>query len=119
MAKKLQILLMIFCLGIFIFPKQAFLMQRTEMNCCQKEQPSKECCSKDAAPKEKKQDRHSCEGNCAKCSGCSVSVVFLSVSMPSLQEKKSSVITQKVEKAYLQPSLSIPYQSIWQPPKIG
>lgn len=118
MAKQLQMVFMVFCLGIFLFPRQTVMLQSQEMNCCQKEQPSKDCCSK-ASPEEKKQDQHSCEGNCADCSGCSVPVVFLSANLQPLSFRKGVQISQKVENLYLQPHVSVPCPSIWQPPKIG
>lgn len=119
MAKQLHILLMVFCLGIFIFPKQNALPQKEEMSCCQKE-TTKDCCASKEAPKESKEQNHSCEGDCSQCGGCAVSIVLLIPSQVSFPlEKSSTYISQKVETPYLQPSLSAPNQAIWQPPKIS
>lgn len=62
----------------------------------------------------------SCNSNCAKCTSCSLSVVFLGEETDkSLSEISSHAISNKVENLYLAPYLSQLSIAIWQPPKIG
>ncbi len=122
MAKKVQLILMIFCLGIFVVPKQIFFAENKEMSCCNKENPTKSCCDKEKSSpcKDSKNKHHSCDGNCTNCVFCSTSIVFLGVEFQNLLEKISQKhISNKVENFYLQPSLSQLPKKIWQPPKIS
>ena len=122
MAKKVQLILMIFCLGIFVVPKQIFFAENNEMSCCNKENPTKSCCDKEKSSpcKDSKNKHHSCDGNCTNCVFCSTSIVFLGVEFQNLLEKISQKhISNKVENFYLQPSLSQLPKKIWQPPKIS
>ncbi len=122
MAKRLQILLMVFCLGIFIFPKQTISTENTEMSCCKIEKTTKDCCgkSKKSAPcNDSKNKSHSCDGNCNNCSSCSFTVVFIGVNVNVAESNVPQIISNKVEKLYLQPNFSKLYKAIWQPPKIG
>lgn len=48
MAKKIQILTLIFCLGIFIFPKQNISVDSEKQDCCKTE---KTCCDKEKSEK--------------------------------------------------------------------
>lgn len=122
MAKKFQLILMIFCLGIFVVPKQIFFAENKEMSCCNKENSTKSCCDKEKPSpcKDSKTKHHSCDGNCSNCVFCSTSIVFLKVEFENKIEKFSqNNISNKVENFYLQPSLSDLPKKIWQPPKIS
>lgn len=122
MAKKFQIVLMIFCLGIFIFPKQIFVVEKNEMSCCKKEKPSTDCCGKTekSAPcKDSKNKSHSCDGNCSNCSSCAFTIVFIGGEILCSELKTQNNISNKVEKIYLQPNFSKLSKAIWQPPKIS
>ena len=122
MAKKFQILTLIFCLGIFIFPKQIISVDsekkdccKTEKSCCDKSKPEKKSCHQD-----KKEDKKSCKGNCSNCHSCSFTLVFNLENKNILDFNKSHhFISKKVENLYLQPHFSSLFVSIWQPPKIG
>ena len=122
MAKKVQLILMIFCLGIFVVPKQIFFAKTQEMSCCNNEKPTKSCCEKEKSSpcKDSKNKHHSCDGNCTNCSFCASSIAFLKVEFQNEFENISQHnISQKVENFYLQPSLSQLPKKIWQPPKIS
>lgn len=122
MAKRLQILLMVFCLGIFIFPKQMISAENTEMSCCKTEKTTKDYCGKSekSAPcNDSKNKSHSCDGNCNNCSSCLFTVVFIGVNVNVAESNVPQIISNKVEKLYLQPNFSKLYKAIWQPPKIG
>jgi hypothetical protein len=62
-GKKIQILTLIFCLGIFIFPKQNISVDSEKQDCCKTE---KTCCDKEKSEKkschnDKKDDKKSCK----------------------------------------------------------
>ena len=119
MAKKIQILMMIFCLGIFIFPKQNFISTSETSDCCKTE---KNCCGKSEKKSchSKKNDKKSCEGNCSNCHSCCSTLVFNLENKNILDfDKNQNFYTKKVENLYLQPHFSSLFVSIWQPPKIG
>lgn len=118
MAKKIQILIMLFCLGIFIFPKQSFIVN-SEKSCCKTE---KKCCGKTEKKSchNEKNQKNSCEGNCSNCHSCSFTIVFNIANQCSYAlEDNHNLNLKKVENLYLQPYLSSLFISIWQPPKIG
>lgn len=119
MVKKIQILMMIFCLGIFIFPKQNFISTSETFDCCKTE---KNCCGKSEKKSchNKKNDKKSCEGNCANCHSC-CSTVVINLDNKTIFENifNQKFTSKKVESFYLQPHLSSLFISIWQPPKIG
>lgn len=121
MAKNFQILMMIFCLGIFVFPKQNILVANEKADCCKTE---KNCCDKNKTENKdchsNENDKKSCEGNCANCHSCCTSIVL------SLENKNNfeaiifqNLTSNKVENFYMQPHFSTLFISIWQPPKIG
>ena len=122
MAKKIQILMMIFCLGIFIFPKQNISVDSEKQDCCKTE---KTCCDKEKSEKkschnDKKDDKKSCKGNCSNCHSCCSTLVFNLENKTILDfDKNQKFTSKKVESFYLQPHLSSLFISIWQPPKIG
>ena len=119
MAKKILILMMIFCLGIFFFPKQNFISTSETSDCCKTE---KNCCGKSEKKSchSKKNDKKSCEGNCANCHSCCSTLVFNLENKTILDfDKNQKFTSKKVESFYLQPHLSSLFISIWQPPKIG
>mgnify|MGYP001160666665 FL=1 len=122
MAKKIQILTLIFCLGIFIFPKQSISVDSEKQDCCKTE---KTCCDKEKSEKkschnDKKDDKKSCKGNCSNCHSCCSTLVFNLENKNILDfDKNQNFYTKKVENLYLQPHFSSLFVSIWQPPKIG
>ena len=119
MAKKIQILTLIFCLGIFIFPKQSIFVDSEKQDCCKTE---KNCCGKSEKKSchSKKNDKKSCEGNCANCHSCCSTLVFNLENKTILDfDKNQKFTSKKVESFYLQPHFSSLFVSIWQPPKIG
>lgn len=122
MAKRLKIALMIFALGIFIVPKQMIFAQETEMSCCNKTSSKKECCQKENSKPchDSKNQKNSCEGNCAKCASCSFTTVFIATEFKNISvEGSENFISNKVENFYLTPYFSKLYSAIWQPPKIS
>ncbi len=121
MAGKLHILIVFFCLGIFIVPKQNLFAQLLQQDCCSVSS-SGDCCpspendSKPCHGGEKK----SCGGDCTSCKSCSTTTVFASIA-PDLKVTDNAVAAADSSKGfcYLSPELSDSAAKIWQPPKIG
>lgn len=121
MARKLHILIVIFCLGIFIMPKQNFFAQLMQQDCCSTS-ASGDCCpapendSKPCHGKEKK----SCGGDCTSCKSCSTTTVFASIA-PDIKVTDNSTAAGDSSKSfcYLSPEFTDRAAKIWQPPKIG
>src|SRR6218665_1643553 len=80
MLRKLQLFMMIFCLGIFVFPKQNFNAQVAQSSCCESQTQNSDCCKKeDASSKACSHDskkEKDCKDNCTTCKTCSSGFVF-------------------------------------------
>lgn len=118
MFKKLQVLIMIFCLGIFIFPKQNFYAQNMEnMDCCKTEVKDTSCHDTENKDSNKETQNH-CK-DCANCNHC-ISLVNLNINKPETLEIEAAITAhKKAVFIYNNPHLSFNLQEIWQPPKIG
>lgn len=117
MFKKFQILLMIFCLGIFIIPKQGvFAQTMNEMDCCKIETTQDMSCHDTG--KEKQESKDSCK-DCANCNHC-MNLLQISLDKPEVTEINSApVYAEKSDFSHANPHLSFGLKDIWQPPKIG
>ena len=123
MLRKLQLLMMIFCLGIFVFPKQNFDVQVAQKSCCEVKTKTSDCCKKE----EKKSDschhdskkEKDCKDNCTTCKTCSSGFVF-SVILNSFDNKLNTLIFKNNNQYsyYSQSPLARTF-NIWQPPKLG
>ncbi len=121
MARKLHILMIVFCLGVFIIPKQNVFAQIFQQSCCTTA-GSGDCCpteQKDTKPchgKEKK----SCGADCTNCKSCTTTTAFTSGSSSLKVPCDPMVATGNLmDFCYLSPEFSDPAAKIWQPPKIG
>jgi len=123
MLRKLQLFFMMFCLGIFVFPKQNFNAQVAQISCCEAQKDTSDCCKKD----EKKSDschhdskkEKDCKDNCTTCKTCSSGFVF-SVVLNNLDNKlKTPFFTINNQFSYNSQSPLARYFNIWQPPKLG
>lgn len=123
MLRKLQLFFMIFCLGIFVFPKQNFDAQVAQSSCCEVQTQSSDCCKKE----EKKSDschhdskkEKDCTDNCTTCKTCSSGFVF-SVILNDFDNKLRTPIFEinNQYSYYSQAPLARTF-NIWQPPKLG
>ena len=123
MLRKFQLILMIFCLGIFVFPKQNFNVQLAQSSCCEAQKSDSDCCEKgekksDSCHHDSKKEKD-CKDNCTTCKTCSSGFVF-SVVLNNLDNKlKTPVFEIKNQFSYqLQSPLARSF-NIWQPPKLG
>ncbi|MCD9854343.1 hypothetical protein LUD75_06485 [Epilithonimonas sp. JDS] len=114
---------MIFCLGIFVFPKQNFNAQVAQSSCCESQSNNSDCCEKeDASSKSCSHDskkEKDCKDNCTTCKTCSSGFVF-SVVLNNFDNKLRTPIFQ-IENQYSYYSQSPLARAfiIWQPPKLG
>jgi len=123
MSRKLQLFFMIFCLGIFVFPKQNFNAQVAQSSCCEAQTQSSECCKKedkksDSCHHDTKKEKD-CKGNCTTCKTCSSGFVF-SVVLNNFDNKLKTLIFEinNQYSYYSQAPLARTF-NIWQPPKLG
>ncbi|SHK98165.1 hypothetical protein [Chryseobacterium polytrichastri] len=123
--KLVQILTIIFCLGIFLIPKDNFYAQASQETCCKKESKSDDCCknhhtsSKEHHSKDK-ESKSSCNDDC--CTLCVSCAPFLEItpskSLLSLDLSNFN-LTQNLQFQYSDPYVSDGLKDIWQPPKLG
>lgn len=121
--KLVQIITIIFCLGIFLIPKDNFYGQKMEETCCKKSSGS-DCCKKQHQEHSKenhnkKQKNSSCNDDC--CSYCAICYSFIET--PLSRSLKLDISFDKTNKnlhfQYSDPYISGRLKEIWQPPKIG
>ena len=123
MLRKLQLIVMIFCLGIFVFPNQNFNVQLAQSSCCKEQKDNSDCCKKQEKKSEschhdskKGQD---CKDNCTTCKTCSSGFVF-SVVLNELDNKlKTPAFLISNSFSYYSQSPLTRSFNIWQPPKLG
>ncbi|MGO4708751.1 hypothetical protein AB4Y90_06450 [Chryseobacterium sp. 2TAF14] len=121
--KPIQLLLIIFCLGIFLVPKDNFYAQAAQENCCKTESKTKSCCDKDQSShhnsKDNKKDHKSCTDGC--CSTCAVCFSFIenSFAKNNFWEFSTFKTFTKIQFQYSNPYISNGLKEIWQPPKLG
>ncbi len=122
MKEKFRILLLIICMGLFVFPVQNFSAKNSEMTCCSVGD-KKDCCNsskkeKDDAPCHDSSKDNGCKDckSCQTCQTCTVLVNFIS-SISIELVKKVEIKTQNF--TYISPEISDVTAKIWQPPKIG
>lgn len=119
MVKHIQVLLIIFCLGIFLIPKDNFYAQASQENCCNKESKIHSCCDKDHDSHDKKDDKSSCNHDCCSfCVTCHTVVENLSAKTVFFNHSPFKT-DRKLEFQYSDPHISDSLKDIWQPPKLG
>lgn len=122
--KLFQIIAIVFCLGIFLIPKDNFYAQNIQEICC-KENSGKDCCKNDhqkehSENQQKDQKPSSCNNDTC-CSVCVFCFTFIEAPFSrSLQLEISYYKANKnLHDQYADPYLSGRLKEIWQPPKIG
>ncbi|REC64488.1 hypothetical protein DRF65_01270 [Chryseobacterium pennae] len=119
--KLFHILAIVFCLGIFLVPKDGFYAQSIQKTCCKAESGKKSDCCKNHSSKKDGKDRatKSCNDDC--CSSCIVCYTFIET--PFSKNLRLELSYYKANKnpqfQYSDPYLSDRLKEIWQPPKIG
>lgn len=123
MMRKFQLILMVFCLGIFVFPKQNFNAQLAQSSCCEAQKSDSDCCKKE----EKKSDschhnfkkEKDCKDNCTTCKTCNSGFVFSVVLNNFDNNLKTLVFEINNPFSYYSQSPLARSFNIWQPPKLG
>ncbi|MGL6129477.1 hypothetical protein BBI01_15630 [Chryseobacterium artocarpi] len=119
--KLFHILAIVFCLGIFLVPKDSFYTQSMQDTCCKAESKKSDCCKNHSSKKDGKDDskQSSCNDDC--CSSCVVCYTFIETPFSkNLRLELSYYKTNKNPQfQYSAPHLSDRLKEIWQPPKIG
>jgi len=118
-VKQLQVLLIIFCLGIFLIPKDNFYAQISQENCCKTDSKADSCCEKDHNSHNEKDEKSSCNDDC--CSSCMTCYTFVeNLSSKAIFVELSLFHTDKnLQFQYSDPYISDSLEDIWQPPKLG
>lgn len=121
--KLFQIITLIFCLGMFLIPKDNFYAQKMQETCC-KNDSEMSCCKKDHQQHSKenqgkKDKKSSCSDDC--CSTCVTCYTYIETPCSrNLQAEISYYQSNKnLQFEYSDPYISDRLKEIWQPPKIG
>ncbi|MBB4806699.1 hypothetical protein HNP38_001995 [Chryseobacterium defluvii] len=119
--KLFQILTIIFCLGIFLIPKDNFYAQAAQENCCKADSKTDDCCKNhhSSSSDDHQGKTKSCSDNC--CSFCAASYTFIETPFskslnPELSYYKAN---KNLQFRYSAPHISDRLKEIWQPPKIA
>jgi hypothetical protein len=117
--KLFHLLAIVFCLGIFLIPKDNFYAQAQD-TCCKAESKKSDCCKNHSSEKESKDGtQSSCNDDC--CSSCITCYTFIET--PFSKNLRLELSYYKANKnpqfQYSAPYLSDRLKEIWQPPKIG
>lgn len=120
--KPIQLLSIIFCLGIFLIPKDNFYAQASQENCCKTESNINSCCEKDHSDhnsQDSKKDHKSCNDDC--CSFCMTCHTFVEnhFAKDNFWQISSFESILKIQVQYSDPYISNGLKEIWQPPKLG
>lgn len=116
---RLHIILIIFCLGVFLIPKDDFYAQAAQENCCKTDSKANSCCDKDHDSHKTKDGKSSCNDDC--CSFCMTCHTFVeNLSAKTLFFNHIPFKTDRsLEFQYSDPHISDSLKDIWQPPKLG
>ncbi len=122
--KYIQVLLIIFCLGVFLIPKDNFYDQASQENCCKTDSKTSGCCEKNkhdhnTSKNNKKNDKSSCNDDCCSfCAACNNFVENLAAKTVFFNHYPFKT-NKKLEFQYSDPYISDSLKDIWQPPKLG
>lgn len=120
MKAKLQFLMLILCMGLFIVPKQLLSAPSQTMECCQQHKSSTKTCHNDKNTSSKPGKDAGCAGNCCTfCGICSVSATPAMASEPFGGPVKRKFVSNAAKTPYKSAFFSIHLMDIWQPPKIS
>lgn len=118
--KLFHILAVVFCLGIFLVPKDSFYAQSMQETCCKAKSEQTDCCKNHSSEENHdSKTKSSCNDDC--CSSCVACYTFIET--PFSKNLRFELSYYKKNKnpqfQYSDPYLSDRLKEIWQPPKIG
>lgn len=124
MARRIYLLMMLFCLGIMIYPKQNFSVEVAKISCCDASAKEDHCGDKSS------EKEHNCEKNnhksgdkkcndkCASCHTCAG--FFTGFFIKDYESTISNPIFLGYKNfGYAFPNFLNQSANIWQPPKLG
>ncbi|WP_228458579.1 hypothetical protein [Chryseobacterium aureum] len=117
--KLFHLLALVFCLGVFMIPKDKFYVQGMQETCCKAESSKKmDCCKNHSSKKDSQHDnKKSCNDDC--CSSCVACYTFIETPFSkNLRLELSYKANKNLQFQYSDPYLSDRLKEIWQPPKI-
>ncbi|MBQ0151758.1 MAG: hypothetical protein KBS61_02545 [Chryseobacterium sp.] len=115
--KNLQFILIIFCLGLFLIPKDNFYAQASQENCCSSK--SSDCCKSDQDSNHKSSSKNTCNDDCCSfCMTCHSFIENFSI-QPTIALLSYFSPNKDLHYTYANPYLSDGLKEIWQPPKLG
>jgi len=120
-VKYVQVLLLIFCLGIFLIPKDNFYAQASQENCCKSDSKKDNCCTKTHDNHQKSNDHKgkSCKDDCGSfCMTCHSFIENLSAKSVFIDHSLFAT-DRNLQFHYSDPYISNHLKDIWQPPKLG
>ncbi|MBK1894510.1 hypothetical protein [Chryseobacterium paridis] len=119
--KLVQILTIIFCLGIFLIPKDNFLLKAAQESCCKSNSKKEDCCKnhQSKSNKQHEKSKSSCTDDC--CSTCVACFSFIETpfSKSFILELSYYKANKKLLFQYCDPHLSDRLKEIWEPPKLA
>lgn len=119
--KLFQILTIVFCLGVFLIPKDNFYLKSAQETCCKQSSRTEDCCKNhQSAPKnEHEKSKSSCNDDC--CSTCVACFTYLETPFSKNFQLELSCYkaNKKLPFHYSDPHLSDRLKEIWEPPKIA
>ncbi|WP_307452711.1 MULTISPECIES: hypothetical protein [Chryseobacterium] len=123
--KLFHIIAIVFCLGIFLVPKDTLYLENMHETCCKQKDSGMDCCKKDkqnihhSEHQNSKQKSSSCDDSC--CSTCAVCYTFIETPFSVNQKLELSYYksNKNLQFQYSDPYLSDRLKEIWQPPKLG
>ncbi|KFF74148.1 hypothetical protein HX13_14800 [Chryseobacterium sp. P1-3] len=119
--KLFHLFAIVFCLGIFLVPKDSFYAQSMQQTCCKADTGKSDCCKDHGSKNDHKNNgsKPSCNDDC--CSSCIA--CFTYIETPFSKNLRLELSYYKANKnpefQYSDPYLSDRLKEIWQPPKIG
>ncbi|RNA60857.1 hypothetical protein D1631_02345 [Chryseobacterium nematophagum] len=118
--KLFQILILTFCLGIFLIPKGQFYVQNMTETCCKNDQKSKNCCKDHSSHnKETNHKKTSCNENCSTLCITCYTFIESPFSESFFLELSYYKANKNLQFQYSDPHISDRLKEIWQPPKIA
>ena len=119
MKKDGLLLLMIFCLGFFIMPKQNLHSQNNQsIQCC--EQSSSDASENNCCDDEEDHSSKGCQDtDCTTCHTCYNFLSLVFVNFEKKTDPSANPTYRNQNFFYKSPAFSSTARDIWQPPKIG
>ncbi len=122
MARQFYLILMLFCLGIMVFPNQNFNVEIAQMSCCAETSSSDHCDNisekKECNHDKKESGSDKCNDACSTCHTCTGFFGSFVINATPTDFQKNISDNKKVF-GYNFPAFINQNSNIWQPPKVA